>query len=121
MMRLASDVLDKEILDADGLKAGKVDDIVLELRDGEPPLVRAIVTGQGLGQIGGAISAASAWLGRVLLGPELGDAAVEIGWQHITRIDVTVHIDLKREQAGLQRVDEAVWERWVKHLPLAER
>ncbi len=35
--------------DCNGFKGGKVDDLLLELRAGEPPVVRAIITQQGAG------------------------------------------------------------------------
>ena len=42
---LVRDVLDNQLLDATDQNAGKVDGIVLELRPGEPPLVRWIEVG----------------------------------------------------------------------------
>jgi len=42
---LVRDILDNQLLDAKGENAGKVDGIVLELRDGEPPRVRYVEVG----------------------------------------------------------------------------
>ena len=42
---LVRDILDKQLIDASNQNAGKVDGIVLELRDGQPPLVRYIEVG----------------------------------------------------------------------------
>jgi len=42
---LVKDLLDKQLLDANGQNAGKVDGIVIELRDGEPARVRHIEVG----------------------------------------------------------------------------
>lgn len=39
MLRLAREVLDKQLEDVRGERAGRVDGIVLELRDGKPPRV----------------------------------------------------------------------------------
>jgi len=44
-MDLVRDVLDKQLLDRDGRKMGKVDGIVLELRDDGPPRVASIELG----------------------------------------------------------------------------
>lgn len=44
-VRLVRDVLDNQLLDATNQNAGKVDGIVLELRDGELPVVRYIEVG----------------------------------------------------------------------------
>jgi len=122
-MRLAREVLDKEILDCDGFKGGKVDDLLLELRAGEPPIVRAIVTQQGaLARVlGRRTERLNAWLRAWALGQGPEVAPVEIGWAHVTRIDVTVHIDLSRIDADLLRGDKAVWERWISRLPWARR
>jgi hypothetical protein len=48
-------------------------------------------------------------------------APIEIGWEHVTRIDVTVHVDLDRHDGGLMRSERALWERWISRLPLANR
>jgi len=120
---LARDVLDKEILDRDGFKGGKVDDLLLELRADGPPVVRALVTQHGaLARLLPGPLTRLAWgLRRTILGfaPDL--APVEIAWRHVTRIDVTVHIDLTRADAGLMRSERAVWERLISRLPLARR
>lgn len=42
---LVRDVLDNQLIDITGQNAGKVDGIVLELRDGAPPLVRFVESG----------------------------------------------------------------------------
>lgn len=42
---LVRDVLDNQLIDVTGQNAGKVDGIVLELRDGAPPLVRFVTSG----------------------------------------------------------------------------
>jgi hypothetical protein len=42
---LARDVLDKQVVDRDETKMGKVDGLVLELRDDQPPRVEAIEMG----------------------------------------------------------------------------
>ncbi len=122
-MRLAREVLDKEILDCDGFKGGKVDDLLLELRVGEPPVVRAIITQQGaLARVlGGRIARLNAWLRARALGQGPEVAPVEIGWERVTRIDVTVHIDLSRADAGLLRGDKDIGERWIGRIPWARR
>ena len=44
-MHLFADVLDKQLVDVRGRNAGKVDGIVLELRDGAPPRAACIEVG----------------------------------------------------------------------------
>src|SRR5689334_16748406 len=110
-MQLARDVLDKEILDRNGLKAGKVDDLVLELREGGPPVVRAIATQHGAAArlLGARMERLAGWLRRAMLGmgPERGP--VVIPWEAVSRIDVTVHVDLDRHAHGLLLAERAVW------------
>jgi len=122
-MQLRREVLDKEILDCEGFKGGKVDDLLLELRAGEPPVVRAILTQHGAlaRLLGPHLARLSAWLrARVLaMGPEV--VPVEIGWEHVTRIDVAVHLDLDRKTVDLMRSEDAIWERWISRLPVARR
>jgi len=44
-MDLVRDVLDKRVVDRNGREMGRVDRIVLELRDGQPPRVAAFEIG----------------------------------------------------------------------------
>ena len=122
-MYLMREVMGKEILDCDGFKGGKVDDLLLALRDGEPPVVQAILTQHGaLAQaLGDRAARWSAWLRARALGLGAEMAPIAIGWEHVTRIDVTVHIDLSRADADLLRSERALWERWISRLPLANR
>src|SRR2546430_15430167 len=104
-MQLAREVLDKEIVDCDGFKAGKVDDLLLEVRAGEPPIVRAIVTQHGAvaRQFGGTITRLSGWLRRRILGFEPDVAPGEIPWARGTRIHVTAARAPGRHPAGFTR------------------
>ncbi len=42
MIRLIAEVLDKQVVDVNGDNAGRVDGMILEIRDGAPPRVVAI-------------------------------------------------------------------------------
>ena len=121
--QLVRDVLDKGLVDSDGFKVGKVDDLLLELREGECPSVRAIVTQHGAltPYLGKTVERVAAWLREHLLGlgPEV--EPITIPWDQVTRIDVVVHLDLRRNEVDLCKSEGAVWERWIKHLPFAER
>src|SRR5581483_5932577 len=80
-MYLVREVMDKEILDCDGFKGGKVDDLLLQLRDGEPPVVQAILTQHGaLAQVLGDRAARwGAWLRARALGLGAEMAPIAIG------------------------------------------
>lgn len=121
-MFLFRHVMDKELVDRDGFKAGKVDDIVLELRPGELPAVRAIVTSHGalIPMLPSPIGRLVTWLERHMLG--LGTfEPQEVAWEHVSAIDVVVHLDLKREEAGLIHTQETIWRRFIQPLPGGDR
>jgi sporulation protein YlmC with PRC-barrel domain len=123
MVRLGRDVLDKEILDRAGFKGGKVDDLLLAWRDDERPVVHAMINRNGASAalLGSRVGWLAGRFRRAVLG--FGDEVtpIVIGWEHVTKIDVTVHIDLDREQIGLLQAERAIWERWISHLPGARR
>jgi sporulation protein YlmC with PRC-barrel domain len=120
---LAKEVLDKGLVDRDGHKAGKVDDLILEIRDGHGPVVSTIRCGRGdlASHLGRNVEALAAWLRRHILGPEGDVPPAEIGWEHVTQIDVVVHLDLDRVQSDLIHTQNAIWARWVRRIPWAER
>lgn len=109
VLPLVRDVLDKQVIDPDDCKIGKVDSIVLQLRAHRPPRV-----------IGMEISQAAAWR---RLHTRLGDFAdwlrarfepgqdrpARILFEHFVRggIDVIVDIPWKRTRA-------LVWEDWLQ-------
>jgi sporulation protein YlmC with PRC-barrel domain len=122
-MYLVRQVLDKQIDDKDGSKAGKVDDLVLDLHDDGALEVVAILTGpnSAVSQLPGWIVGLTNWIRTTILGLTDRTKPEEIDWSHITRIDVTVHLDLDRREAGLIRSQQTIWERWLKPLPFSER
>ena len=122
-MDLGKHVLDKEIIDRAGLRAGRVDDLLLEIGapqpDGAlpPPEVVAIVSGPlALEPI---LSRPMRWLARGLyrvLG--LRDPhPIEIPWSAVTAIDVTVHVDIERDHEGMTAVATAAARRYIGRLP----
>jgi sporulation protein YlmC with PRC-barrel domain len=122
-MLLAREVLDKQVVDRDGHKVGKVDNIVLELREGERPVVVAIVGGHGAlaSELGGTAERIGAWLRRFLLGEEGTKPPSRVGWEHVTQIDVVVHLDTERSESGYMSTEDAIWKRWLRGIPWAER
>jgi sporulation protein YlmC with PRC-barrel domain len=121
-MYLVRQVLDKQLVDKDGLKAGKVDDLLLELRDDGPPEVAAILTGPNsvASLLPGWLDRFTLWIRLAVLGLDRAEP-VEVGWSHVTAIDVTVHVDLDREKDGLVHSQQTIWTRWIKPLPFSER
>jgi hypothetical protein len=109
-MRLVHDILDKQLLDRHREKVGRVDGIVLELRDGEPPRVVAVEIG--------AVTLARR------LHPALGAWASALGrmWRprehRVTRIPFSVvrrnGIVVEADVDGLA-MPALGWELWLRH------
>jgi sporulation protein YlmC with PRC-barrel domain len=105
-------LLDEQILDCDGRRCGRVDDIELQ---GAPPRVSALLVGQGLypRRLPGWLRRAA----RRLLGAERwGANALRVPWEGVDRIEAAVHLRGKAEEHGLGEGDDP--ERWmVRRLP----
>ena len=121
-MDLGKHVVDKEVLDSDNHIAGKVDDIILEIADpahvGESgAVIKAFLTGPMA--LSADLPRPLQWLVRQvyrLLGVK-NPKSVEVSWEHIKAIDVVVHIDVSREELGLNQLAEAVDRRYIRHIP----
>jgi len=105
-------LLDEQILDSDGKRCGRVDDI--ELR-GSPPRVTALLVGEGL--YPRRLPKRLRGLARKLAGRELwGSNALRVPWGEVDRIDAALHLRRKAEELGLGEGDDP--ERWmVRRLP----
>jgi sporulation protein YlmC with PRC-barrel domain len=122
-MELGKHVLDKELLDSAGRRAGKVDDLLLALPepDGHGDLMEPEV----VAIISGPLALAEnlprwvQWLARHayhLLGVAQPEP-VEIPWSAVTAIDVVVHLALPREQGGWHTLAGGVRRRYIDRLP----
>jgi sporulation protein YlmC with PRC-barrel domain len=105
-------LLDEQILDSDGKRCGRVDDIELQ---GSPPRVTAVLVGEGLypRRLPKRLRGAA----RKLAGPELwGSSVMRVPWEEVDRIDAALHLRRKAEELGLGEGDDP--ERWmVRRLP----
>ena len=116
-VELGKHVLDKGILDRDGLRCGKVDDIVLDVPDdGSAPTVVALVTGPlAFSRTVGGWATRIARLGYRLVRLRRPEP-VEVAWDHVAAIDVVVHLDCDSEGTPLQALPDAA-RRIVDALP----
>jgi sporulation protein YlmC with PRC-barrel domain len=117
-MDLVHDLLDKRVVDRNGLDMGRVDTIVLEIRDGASPRVAAI-------EIGPAVLARRIHpvLGRWVAALEHGFGVdegrpVRIPFSAILDIQDDVRVDLVFGETGAATVERRL-RRWVGSLPLS--
>lgn len=121
-MFLFRDVLGSQLLDREGDKSGRVEDILFEPRGDGLLAVRQIVSGAGsyAGRFPPWMTSTVSWFQKLLLGAKKIEL-VTLDWSHVTAIDVAVHLDVDRRRAGLTRTEDAIWQRWLCKLPWAER
>jgi sporulation protein YlmC with PRC-barrel domain len=105
-------LLDEQILDSEGRRCGRVDDI--ELGE-DPPRITALLVGKGL--YPRRLPRILRGLARRLAGPERWGANVlRIPWVEVDRVADAVHLRGKAEELGLGEGDDP--ERWmVRRLP----
>jgi sporulation protein YlmC with PRC-barrel domain len=101
-------ILDHQLVDSEGRRCGKVDDLELEgVAEGKPSVV-AILTGPG------------AWRGRGRLGRALarlgGSRTVRIPWGEVAAVEASVQLRKSAAELRLARGDRRA-ERWIEKLP----
>jgi sporulation protein YlmC with PRC-barrel domain len=105
-------LLDEQIVDSEGRRCGRVDDIELS---GDPPRVTALLVGEGLYP-----RRLPRWLrplARRLAGEETwGANSLRIPWAEVDNVGSAIHLRGKAEELGLGEGDDP--EKWlVKRLP----
>ncbi|MFL6250983.1 MAG: hypothetical protein ACJ75N_10740 [Actinomycetes bacterium] len=112
-------LLDRQLIDADGRLAGKVDDLELELPDGGgPPVVTAILAGPGAlsRRVGGRLGA---WLeadaNRLREGDDRRPARVSCGV--VTRVDNAVLLSVAKAELETNRLEAWTRDHIIGHLP----
>ena len=113
---LVRDVLDKQVLDPDGCKVGKVDGIVLALREHRPPRVLAIEISQASAwrRLHRRLGDFAEWL-RVRFEPGRQDYSHRVLFEHFVSGGIDVHIDLP-----WKRTRALVWEDWLEDRIIAK-
>ena len=103
---LARNVLDHQLLDADGRRCGKVDDLAIEGGAGESAVVVAILAGSGrLGRLAG-------WLG--------GSKRVSVPWAEVKCVSSAVELRRPAIHYGLAKVEDRL-RPFVEKIPGADR
>lgn len=108
-MDVVREVLDKLLVNRDHFPMGRVDGIIVEMREGRPPLLTCIETGP-------AVSARriSKRLARKLSAfvPKRGprrDPSFRIPWSRIRHVGVEVEVEIDARETPA-----AAWEQWIR-------
>ncbi|WKU08797.1 hypothetical protein [Micromonospora sp. HUAS LYJ1] len=120
-MQLGRQLLDRQIVDADGLLLGKVDDIEFAVDDGGLPYVACLLTGQGaLGRrIGGQV-------GRLLVAladrfAEEASSPLRIPFGQVARIDSAVRLRARADELPRPPVETWLRRHLIDRIPGADR
>jgi sporulation protein YlmC with PRC-barrel domain len=116
---LGLEILDRQVLDSEGVPCGNVDDIELSYDNGrsKPPVVSAILLSPGaygprLG-IAGAVIAALWWR----LHPASNPKPIRIEWAKIAKLDYAIHLSVSRHDAGLTRAEDWARDNIITKIP----
>jgi hypothetical protein len=113
-MRVESDIdlalglLDHQLLDSEGRRCGKVDELELAgVADGRPR-VAAILVGAGAWRGRGRLGRLAAWLAR--------RRTVRVSWDDVAHVDSAVHLRRSARKLRLGRGDDRL-RPWVERVP----
>ena len=104
---LVADVLDKQIVDAKKVKLGKVDGIVIVVREGKPPRVAHIESGAAV-----VARRLGRWCERLVLALNRrfgvrDKPRYRIPWSKVTKVDIEVTVDVDEHPL-------LAWEEWLR-------
>jgi sporulation protein YlmC with PRC-barrel domain len=93
-------LLDDQLLDSEGRRCGRVDDVRLEGSPGHPAKIAAILSGPGAfrRRLPGRL--------RKIADRMISDREVEVPWSAVKDIEVTVKLKKPAAELGLARGDE---------------
>lgn len=116
-MRLFADVLDQQLHDINGHNAGRIDGIVLELRDAAPPRLRYVEVSP-ITLLARFSERLARWYARFdrRLGPGRG-TPFRIPWSRLTRERRAFTMDLDVEATSINAFEDWLRERIVEHIP----
>jgi hypothetical protein len=105
-------VMDHQLLDSDYVECGKVDDVELELANGE---LRATAILSGPGPASAHLPRWAGALARSLFGRR----ATRISWGEVALVDSRVKLRSTSESLGLGEAEQAA-SRWIARFPGAQ-
>lgn len=112
---LAYRVLDAQLVDVDGRRCGRVDDIELTGAVGEELYISALLTGHGV--YPSRLPKRLQRLGRRVFGPGiLGRTILRVPWSAVEDVTVAVHLREPASELGLAAIDLDL-KRWIERVP----
>lgn len=115
---IALELLDRQLIDADELPCGKVDDLRLSWEKGARPVVTHILVGPGAlgprlhGPVGRTLFAV--WR---RLHPQQEPEPVALEWETIGKTDYAIHLKVRAKDGGLRRGQQWVYNRIIAKIP----
>lgn len=116
-MRLIADVLDEQLHDVNRQNAGRIDGIILELRENAPPRLTYVEVGP-ITLLARFSKRLARWYSRFdrRLGPGRG-TSFRIPWNRLTREHPAFKMDLDVESTSINALEDWLRERIVGHIP----
>ena len=110
---LGLSVVDRQLLDPEDRRCGKVDDLALEGGPGEELEVVAILSGPDVWRArAGLVGRFAAWIG--------GGGRVRVPWEDVAEVDVHVKLRKRAQELGLGRGDDRL-RPFISKIPDADR
>ena len=71
--------------------------------------------------LGPVVDRVVSWVGHSLLRLPDDLKPILLDWHRVTAIDVVVHMEIDRDDAGVLRSEQVIWRDWLSRLPFARR
>ena len=115
-VKLVHDVLDAQLVDRKQEKMGRVGEVVLELRDGEPPRVAHLLIGGSVlaERIGGWMVAITRGVSRLL---KIEDGVTRVPFEKVRVVGSCVEVDLDAESTNALRTEHWLDDHVVCRIP----
>src|SRR5262245_18846485 len=98
-------LLDMQLIDSDGVRCGRVDDV--ELSEADPPRVTGLLSGAGVvaGRLPGPMRTR---LRRIFVDPQDGENVIRVPWSQVSGIEAVVRLRRPAAELGLGRGDDVL-------------
>jgi hypothetical protein len=104
-MDLAYRVLDDQLVDVDGRRCGRADDLEFDGDLGAPPRLYGILSGSGVWWR--RLPRPLRGIGERVFGPGVvGHDVIRVPWDQVDGIDTVIHLKAKARDLGLAQGDE---------------